>query len=609
MEKKKRKIRIFLFGIILLSTIGIWYAETKMESYRKEPESFLGEESRNFNYKNVWILSWKEGELIFLAEGELHSIEVATELEYKDVIADIRIEQDKLVSIKIKPDLIRGKVLSVSQDVIEIEGYGKIPVSEHFHVYRNYGEIGEGETNEIIVGYDVQSFFVGGGLICAALLEQKPSVTNIRVLLLGNNAEIFHPQVILRAEDSILVEDIEGKESYRVAPNTELWFYREEQSKEQKIWLIEESSGAVMEKKIEEGHTYRITNEKESKIQVISMEKLQGTPSYRGKLEVELRQEGYLFRNELSVEEYLYAVVPSEMPASYGLEALKAQAVCARSYACKNILQNSLFTYGAHVDDSTAYQVYNNIAEQEMSTRAVDETKGQVMVSGEEIVEAYYFSTSCGTTTDAAIWNSKEECRYIQGCFVEGDGGQNMTLFQNPEELKKEENFRTFITNRQESDFDAEFPWYRWSIWFSKEDIIRLLQEKGYDNAVGVPELIQVSRRGCGGVAEELQISGTEGTVVFEREYAIRAFLSPKGMQLLDKDGKENTSFSLLPSGYFVIDSLEDGENVYFRLTGGGFGHGAGMSQNAAKQMAEVGYLYSDILKFFYSGVELEVFY
>ena len=204
-------------------------------------------------------------------------------------------------------------------------------------------------------------------------------------------------------------------------------------------------------------------------------------------MEVELQQEGYLLRNELSIEEYLYAVVPSEMPASYGLEALKAQAVCARSYACRNILQNGLSAYGAHVDDSTAFQVYNNIAEQEMSTKAVEETRGQIMVSGEEIVEAYYFSTSCGTTTDAAVWNSKEECSYIQGRFVEGEKGANTALFQSAEELKKEENFRAFITSRQEGDFDFDFPWYRWSVWFSGTDLAGLLQEKGYLDAVGTP--------------------------------------------------------------------------------------------------------------------------
>ena len=72
---------------------------------------------------------------------------------------------------------------------------------------------------------------------------------------------------------------------------------------------------------------------------------------------------------------------------------------------------------------------------------------------------------------------------------------------------------------------------------------------------------------------------------------------------------KENASFSLLPSGYFVIDTLEENNEIYYQFIGGGFGHGAGMSQNAAKRMAEIGYVYSDILKFFYSGVELKTFY
>src|SRR5699024_8719446 len=112
---------------------------------------------------------------------------------------------------------------------------------------------------------------------------------------------------------------------------------------------------------------------------------------------------------------YLYSVVPSEMPAGYGLEALKAQAVCARSYAYKHMMKNSLSMLGAHVNDSAKYQVYNNLAEHELSTKAVDETMGQIMVSGEEVVEAYYFSTSCGHTTDADIWGSNIELSYIAG--------------------------------------------------------------------------------------------------------------------------------------------------------------------------------------------------
>jgi len=605
----KRKNGIWLILILFFSTAGLWYAEKKLTEYERKPEFSLGNDTGKETYHNAWLLSWKEGELIFLAEDEIHSIEAETEKEYKDVIADLHIEGKKLVSITIKPEVIRGKVLSVSETAIELEGYGKVPVAEEFHIYRNYGEIGEGYPNEIIVGYNTQSFFVGNGMICAALLEEEPNVSSIRVLLLNQDAENFHSQVILCSEEGLLIENIEKTESYITAPQTELWFYREEQSNEQRIWLIENSNGEVMEKKLLEGTTYRITAVNENRIQALSLKRQQGVPSYRGTLEVELRQEGYLLRNELSVEEYLYAVVPSEMPASYPLEALKAQAVCARSYACKNIMANSLSEYGAHVNDSTAFQVYNNIAEQETSTQAVNDTRGQIMLAEGEIVEAYYFSTSCGVTTDASIWGAGVNRSYIQGRFIEPENGNNSAIFQNVQELKEEETFRTFITQKQENDFDFSFPWYRWSICFTQEDLMRLLQKNGLDAAVGTPISVQVSRRGCSGIAEELQITGTEGTAVLEREYAIRAFLSPLGMELLDQNGSPNGSFAILPSGYFIIDSIQDEEKTVFQITGGGFGHGAGMSQNASKNMAEQGYIYSDILKFFYSGIELSTFY
>ncbi len=103
--------------------------------------------------------------------------------------------------------------------------------------------------------------------------------------------------------------------------------------------------------------------------------------------------------NELLLEEYLYAVVPSEMPASYPLEALKAQAVCARTYAYARILHAGLPEYGAHVDDSTSYQVYNNILENAQTTKAVRETKGELLYYGEELADTYYYSTSCGYGT------------------------------------------------------------------------------------------------------------------------------------------------------------------------------------------------------------------
>ena len=78
-------------------------------------------------------------------------------------------------------------------------------------------------------------------------------------------------------------------------------------------------------------------------------------PSYRGSLELEKQQDGIVVINEVLLEEYLYAVVPSEMPSSYPLEALKAQAVCARTYAYAKMLHAGLPADGAHVDDSAGF--------------------------------------------------------------------------------------------------------------------------------------------------------------------------------------------------------------------------------------------------------------
>ena len=119
--------------------------------------------------------------------------------------------------------------------------------------------------------------------------------------------------------------------------------------------------------------------EERGEIRLESIERGCGTPSYAGVLELRAVSGGIVVINELPVETYLCGVVPSEMPASYELEALKAQAVCARSYAFRQMTSYGYPEYEAHVNDSTDFQVYNNSQRQENSTRAVAETEGQVV--------------------------------------------------------------------------------------------------------------------------------------------------------------------------------------------------------------------------------------
>lgn len=113
-------------------------------------------------------------------------------------------------------------------------------------------------------------------------------------------------------------------------------------------------------------------------------------PEYRGTIELGLNDGKIVVINELSLEQYLYAVVPSEMPSSYGIEALKVQAVCARSYAVSHMNNGALSAYGAQVNDSTDYQVYNVTPENENSISAVKATYGQVLMYNGEIANTYF---------------------------------------------------------------------------------------------------------------------------------------------------------------------------------------------------------------------------
>ena len=141
-----------------------------------------------------------------------------------------------------------------------------------------------------------------------------------------------------------------------------------------------------------------------------------GGGAYRGTIECYRTREGMAVINELPLEEYLYAVVPSEMPAGYPLEALKSQAVCARTYAYRYILHAGLPEMGAHLDDTTGYQVYHNVGENAASTTAVKETSGILLTHEGEPAQNYYYSTSCGVGTDTAIWHAgdTQELSYLQ---------------------------------------------------------------------------------------------------------------------------------------------------------------------------------------------------
>ena len=535
-----------------------------------------------------------------------------------------------------------------------------------------------------------------------ALVQKAPVVytgeETIRVLIQNSDYQgIFHKEVKLSCDTEWeLHYGLDGELTEKHAGGEEL--------------LLDENSAWFTEC----AHIVLSPAEDGGKISLLSVNRSQGTPAYRGSMEIRKTGQGFVVINELPVEEYLYGVVPSEMPVSYPMEALKAQAICARTYVYAHLESPGYGEYGAHVDDSTGYQVYNNTAEKEEAIQAVQETKGEVVRLNGELVDTYYYSTSCGFGADERVWNPGEEKKvsYLTATSISetamqqeqnsaeipgtekqeedsaeipGTGKQEEDSAEIPgtgyftaQDMCRGDYFHEFLHNPPETDFERQEPWYRWSITVESIDAEslqkvlkerqeaepdRILVEKNSNagnagsnvgnvggnaenagsnagnaggnagntggnagnvgsnagNAGGNAEAagewedigritdICIGKRGDGGIAESLVIKGEKKTVTVLSQYNIRAVLCAGGVTAVRQDGSKVELKMLLPSAFFEIESVKEGENMIgYKLYGGGYGHGAGMSQNAARHMAEKGYTTADILLFFYRDCKIE---
>lgn len=353
----------------------------------------------------------------------------------------------------------------------------------------------------------------------------------------------------------------------------------------------------------------------EASISVLSLEKSQGTPSYEGTLEIHRTADGYYIINQVDLETYLKYVVPSEMPSGYPGEALKAQAVCARTYAVRQMQEKGLEEYGADVDDTVSYQVYNNIDHQESTDVAVEDTRGQIMCWEGEPIQAYFFSTSCGFTSSDEVWTEGASAEYLRSIplsrqtveTLASEGYSPDSSVQNAGSAAAmgEEAFRQFICGEGPLDYEREEPWYRWQVSIPWEELEKRAQDK-YPQTGSILEL-EVGERSAGGAVTKLLIKGEAGDTVIENEYRIREFLSPGTHPVILQNGTANTSMRLLPSAYMFFEKIsEDGQSYSLHIQGGGYGHGVGMSQNGAKYLAQDGMDWKQILSVFYKDITFE---
>lgn len=354
---------------------------------------------------------------------------------------------------------------------------------------------------------------------------------------------------------------------------------------------------------------------------------------YRGCLRFAVNGTVMTAVNVVDLEEYLYGVIPAEMPASYGEEALKAQTLAARTYAMTKL--NAHKGSGYELCDTINCQVYKGYSGENSKTNAiVDETEGEIICYNGTPIEAVFSASTGGYTENSEnVWNSVVP--YLRAVPEVGEYGNNT-----------------------------------WTKTLTLSQLDSLLSAKGEN--IGSAQDIVITKISTGGRVQEMKIVGTSGSVTLTKEN-IRTYFSgacgslPSKMFTINGKGgdpssgsrsvqrqatKSSSTGSLTSSAaangitaktegtlsamngknlkldglsvsentnsnqntpvistgdYQIYDvNISTVENGTFVFEGSGNGHGVGLSQNGAQGMAQQGYSYEEIIEHYYTGVTIE---
>ncbi len=288
---------------------------------------------------------------------------------------------------------------------------------------------------------------------------------------------------------------------------------------------------------------------------------------YRGNLEIRPGEKGLTVINELPIEQYLYSVVPAEMPASFPTEALKAQAVAARSYLIAQL--GSYANLGFDVLDNQSDQVYQGYdGENPATSMVVDATNGMVLASHGQPVAAFFHSSSGGCTENSEdVWNDKLD----------------------------------FIRTK-EDPYDNNSKHYNWSVTYSASELVTLINQqlKRYINSSEFIELAVLTD------LKELEWCASGYRV---KKLLIKGFDAEGNQRAYTVVNADRVRIVLgLQSALFTMQKQTDPQGqgiISVTFSGSGLGHGLGMSQYGAAGMAGQGYSFQDILQYYYTGVEL----
>lgn len=422
--------------------------------------------------------------------------------------------------------------------------------------------------------------------------EAMPYSSDLRIVLMDRDKDIYRGSISLYGDSNLTINRA-GQTSDLAAGTTY----------------------SMSADQISAGETITVTGAEGSQWYLVNEDGVTSN-GYEGTLEIWGQANGLVLVNQIPMEYYLKRVVPSEMPRTYGAEALKAQAVCARTYAYGHSNSYAYPDVKGNMDDTVSFQVYNQGTESAETNEAIRSTAGQILMKDGTVVDALYYSTSCGYMQDGTLFGNMDSSIFHTGYIGLQESGQD---------------FDTYLRSGDEHAYEANERYFRWQASLTGDDLSGLRAHlQNYlatddsiscdrkmkkkitdtsltdDKALGQIKNITVEKRNPGGAAMCISISFSEGKVEIEDQLHIRQILGDLCGYVILQDQERLDSVSTLPSAAISIEKQGDGK---FLVYGGGFGHGVGMSQNAAKALAAAGYAYTDILGYFYQGTALQQVY
>ncbi|NCC15595.1 MAG: SpoIID/LytB domain-containing protein [Clostridia bacterium] len=572
------------------------YVDEKITFWEKDGEiiGLLSVDEAVPTIENIYC--HKEGEQIILTGGgqKAYAFEGA---EFEDGLCNVTIENGK-ATVKEGAKLGGEVVKRVDDKAIYLSSKGELQWAEGFRVYGQ--DLSCCNQNALICGTDLADFYVLDDKVMGAVIQKDVVPEKIRVLLGGGLQE----SISIKGAEGFSLSNGVGEKDFTSGEATLTadlaWFDHGIVTVSGKVQL-----------------TFDTGEER----------------TYSGLIEMERIGEKIAIINELDMEEYLLGVVPYEMPVRFGQAALEAQAICARSYAYNQFYANAYGEYGAHVTDTVASQVFMGADTAVEAQNAVTATAGMCVVDGDRVAQTYFYSTSCGFgTKDIDVWSADGTFSGAGKSYLQGQ-----TYGVTQEMPKTEEEWLAFWQDWEIEGYDKESAWYRWKVYVSAGQLTEITEKTFSEVSVSNAALIKVKQadgswkadtpkglgkltgmtigeRGEGGVIKILELDFENGAVQVLTENAIRKVLSPTKLTIGETvnlqriGGGTLIGQKMLPSAFFAVKEMKNNEGKLtgIALYGGGCGHGVGLSQYGAKELAAQGLSGAEIVETYFPDTTVE---